>query len=58
MKFNLPDRTSIELFKKVNGEEHLLSNIFNLESKGDAVVFDIWYRYYVVFHNNHIKIYR
>jgi len=52
MKFNIPDRTSIELFKKVNGEEHLL------KSKGDAVVFDIWYRYYVVFHNNHIKVYR
>jgi len=48
----MPGREAIELFKKVGGEEHLL------KTKGDNLIGEVWYRYYVLFHNNSLKIYR
>ena len=33
IKFNMPDREAIELFKKVNGEEHLLGKFIILRFK-------------------------
>lgn len=52
IKFNMPGRPAIELFKMVQGEEHLLGQ------KGDAVRFGIWYHYYIVFHDTKIQVFR
>ena len=50
--------TLLNYLKKLRVKSIYYVKKFNLESKGDAVIFDIWYRYYIVFHNNNIKVYR
>lgn len=52
LKFNVPGKDQIELYKKVSGEESLIAK------KGDSVKFRVWYRYFFVIHYKTIKIYR
>lgn len=48
LKMNMPGRQATELYKTVQGEEHLIGH------QGDPVKFGLWYHYYIVFHEEHI----
>jgi hypothetical protein len=58
LKFNVPGKDQIELYKKVSGEESLIGITYYLAKKGDSVKFRVWYRYFFVIHYKTIKIYR
>lgn len=52
LKLNQTNKKVIELHKKVKGEFSLLAE------KVDIVRFNIWYQYFIVFHGNHLEVYR
>lgn len=52
LKMNVPERDSMELYKMVGGEEHLIGG------RSDKVKFGVWYRFTIVFYMNHIMVYR
>lgn len=52
LKLNQTNKKVIELHKKVKGEFSLLAE------KVDIVRFNVWYQYFIVFHGNHLEVYR
>jgi len=55
---NVPKQKKIELYKKVAGFESLIGSKLIIASNDESFLELVWYRFFVVFHNDELKVFK